>query len=538
MQAGQSFPRRQAVLAMLILVGVLIFVRAPALRIDILNEDEALYAATAAAMQSGQPMYRAGVESKPPGIFYLYKWGFDLIGRYHLKALHALTILWVLATGLFVGRLAARARGCTNGPLSTWGAPFVAALLYYVFTTVQQPPVLATQCELLFSLPLAIAAWLLLAAAPDDRRRAWWGVVLAGALCGAATLIKPVAVSLLGAATLWLLFVRTRWAGDSLHRAIGRTLALWLGFGLAWLAVGSYMAKLGVWNDLVYWTFKWTISKYIPAGTIHSPWLRRFASFLLWVGVTVALWLPAVVAATRAARARRQAGGARTSDATAATVLLTLWAVAALAILFLGGRFFDHYFPAVIPPLAALAAVAIVSGMHRRWQALIAAGTVIPGLLCAFAAWHFEAAMRVFKDERQPYQEISDYVREHTQPNERVFVWGYFPLIYVGANRLPASRFVGCHYLTGYAAVGLGLELPEAVEDSLGVEGGFDTLLAELSEQRPVLFVDTAPADLHHWRRYPLSRYPRLLTFVQTNYQEVATVQEAVIYRRRDITGL
>jgi hypothetical protein len=113
-----------------------------------------------------------------------------------------------------------------------------------------------------------------------------------------------------------------------------------------------------------------------------------------------------------------------------------------------------------------------------------------------------------------------------------VFVWGYFPLIYVAADRLAATRFVGCHYLTGYAAIGLGQDLPPEIEDHLGIPDGFATLITDLDTYKPALIVDTAPADLHHWRRYPISRYPVLAAYVAANYASETTVQGAVIYRR------
>ena len=61
---------------------------------------------------------------------------------------------------------------------------------------------------------------------------------------------------------------------------------------------------------------------------------------------------------------------------------------------------------------------------------------------------------------------------------------------------------------------------------------GFATLLADLAASKPVLFVDTSPGDLHHWRRYPLSRYPVLSEYVTSHYHYVTTIQGAALYRR------
>jgi uncharacterized protein (TIGR03382 family) len=525
---------RRPWIALALLVGAVVVVRAPSLRIPIINEDEALYATTAASMAEGQPPYRAGVESKPPGIFYLYEAAFAILGRFDMRALHALTMLWVLGTALVVAAIARRAAG---GPEPPGRVPIamIAALFYVAFTIVEEPAVMATQCELLFSLPLAVAAWLVIRGTTDpprDHRLAGCiALALAGLLCGAATLIKPTAISLPAAVSAWLV-VRRRFLGgpDRFVVDLVRVVALWLGFAATWVAAWAYFSHLGVWDDLVYWAFRWTLGTYIPTGTSHSPFLIRFAAgFCVWFGLTILLWILAWVAVN--ATWRR---GERATAPAQVTALLAAWALAATSLTFLGGRFFDHYFAAVIPPLAALAALGYAAVRARRgWRRAVAIGAVVPTLACWAGAWQFDRTTSWFGEAPRPYDEIARYVHDHTGETERVFVWGYFPLIYVAADRLSATRHVGCHYLTGYAAIGLGRDLPPEIEDRLGVPNGFTSLLADLETYRPPLIVDTAPANLHHWRRYPLSRYPILADYISAHYAPEATVQSAVIYRRR-----
>lgn len=522
-------------IALALIAGAVLVLRAPSLTIPILNEDEALYATTAASMAEGQPPYLAGVESKPPGIFYLYQAGFAIVGRFDMTALHALTMLWVLATALIVGAIARRAAGEPRGPPDrVLATSTVASLLYVAFTIVEEPAVMATQCELLYSLPLAAAAWLVIRGATEPPRgRARLGgvaIALAGVLCGAATLIKPTAISLPVAASAWLV-VRRGWLGGSDRVAIdlARAAALWVGFAATWLAAWAYFSHLGVWDELVYWAFRWTLGTYIPTGTSHSPFLMRFAAgFCVWAGLTTILWLLAAVAVRGAWR------GARRAPAAQVTGLLVAWTIAATALTFLGGRFFDHYFPAVIPPLAALAAVGFAAVRSRAgWRRAVAIGVAVPTLACWAGTWQYDRTTSWFGEAPRPYDQIARYVHDHTGERDRVFVWGYFPLIYVAADRLAATRYVGCHYLTGYAAIGLGRDLPPDIEDRLGVPDGFAHLLADLETYRPALIVDTAPADLHHWRRYPLSRYPVLADYVAAHYLPEATIQGAVLYRRR-----
>jgi hypothetical protein len=578
---------RRAALASFAIVAIAVCViRAPSVRVDILNEDEALYATTAAGMAEGAPPYRAGVESKPPGIFYLYEAGFALVGRYDMRGLHALTILWVLGTALTVGALARRAVSDPRAPAAPdgdddepppvdaaapaparkakrkpkakpkqiprpkpvpeppptgWRAavtPAVIASLFYAgFVIVQEPAVLATQCELLYSLPLALAAYLVVrACAQASVARTAWAFALAGLLCGAGTLIKPTAISLPVAISAWFVLRRGFLRGPSpwLHD-IARTALLWLGFAVAWLLAAAYFTHLGVWDDLVYWAFRWTLGTYIPTGTSHSPWLVRFvAGFCVWFVLLLVLWILAVRALRATARGQLARRVRDTAGAPSQVVwLLALWTSAATALTFLGGRFFDHYFPAVLPPLSALAAVGYVALRRSpRARRAVLVFSLVPIFACWLGAWQFSTTMRWLGDDRNPYDEIAAYATAHTAPTDRIFVWGYYPLIYVGADRLAGSRYVGCHYLTGYAAIGLGQDLPPQIEDRLAVPDGFATLLRDLDASRPVLFIDTSPGDLHHWRRYPLSRYAALSAYVAANYHAEATIQGAVIYRR------
>jgi hypothetical protein len=556
-------------LALALLAGAVLVLRSPSLTIPILNEDEALYATTAASMAEGQPPYRAGVESKPPGIFYLYQGAFAIVGRFDMRALHGLTMLWVLATALLVGAIARRAlpggpappapdkprAGRAGDPPAPPEPPtvpepstpsgaragrdtelvaLVASLLYVAFTIVEEPAVMASQCELLYSLPLAAAAYLIVrgvTARPSGRWLAGWLVIgLAGALCATGTLIKPTAISLPVAASAWLIVRRRFLAGPERFTAdLARVAALWLGFAAVWLAAWAYFSHLGVWDDLIYWAFRWTLGTYIPTGTSHSPFLMRFAAgFCVWFGLTVILWILAGAAVRAARRSERAAAPAQIA------ALLVAWTLAATALTFLGGRFFDHYFPAVIPPLAALGALGY-SAVRARvgWRRAVAIGALVPTLACWLGTWQYDRTTSWFGEAPRPYDQIAAYLRDHTAEHQRVFVWGYFPLIYVAADRLAATRYVGCHYVTGYAAIGLGRDLPPEIEDKLGVPNGFAILLADLETYKPALIVDTAPADLHHWRRYPLSRYPALADYVAAHYVREATVQGAVIYRRQ-----
>jgi hypothetical protein len=487
-----------------------------------------------------------------------------------MRGLHALTTVWVLLTAAAVAGVAARLAEERRGRTAA-----VAAVFYLVFTTVQEPAVLATQCELLFSLPLAVACLLLVRAPPGRAlwRQLWYG--LAGLSMSAASLIKPTSVSLLLAALGSAAVVVV--AGDDRRpgargEALWRATSLVVGFCAGWGLTFAYFRHLGAWDDLVYWAFRWTWSTYLPTGFGQLPFARRFClAFGVWGALCAVLWIlagrglvrrpglrrwirrsiprrrgPLLAPGDEQARAR-SAASARGADfpcwprQSGSSGLVALWAAAAAGMVCLGGRFFDHYFPALVTPLAILAALGTddLPGEARGWgRRLVVAGTAAPALLCLVAATRFETAMRWLGDARKPSAGVAAYIGAHTLPADRIFVWGYYPLIYVAADRLAATRFVGCHYLTGYAAIGLGRVLPRAVEDRLQVPGGFEQLLRDLEQNRAELFIDTAPANLHGWSNYPISRYPRLAAYLAARFSPEAVVDGAVVYRRTTVAGL
>ena len=80
-----------------------------------------------------------------------------------------------------------------------------------------------------------------------------------------------------------------------------------------------------------------------------------------------------------------------------------------------------------------------------------------------------------------------DYIREHTKPGERVFVWGDWPALYVESDRLMASRFPG--FLRGFER---GSSIPPDNWDTK--PDVWPALESDLIAHPPALIVDTAAA--------------------------------------------
>src|ERR1041385_4085534 len=91
-----------------IIIAIVVILRSPTLLPEMYNSDEGYYGIIANDTLDGGTVYRTAVDTKPPGIYYIYISVFQLAGRNNLLAVHILAILVVVATALVLRRIGAR----------------------------------------------------------------------------------------------------------------------------------------------------------------------------------------------------------------------------------------------------------------------------------------------------------------------------------------------------------------------------------------------------------------------------------------------
>jgi 4-amino-4-deoxy-L-arabinose transferase-like glycosyltransferase len=457
----------------------------------LLDGDEAIYGSIAVLMNMGGDLYGSGgVDNKPPGVYWVYALTFRLIGPYQMTAIHAVGFLAMSATCVLIYLIARDLAGRSGGLL--------AALFYGVLTAAGNPRLLATNTEVLMMLPLVASVLLAL-----RRRWLWAGVLVV--VAGAFRQSAAVNVVLLLVAVFWL-----EPAGDRV-----RALILLAAGGAAALLAGAAIIQLtssltGFWR----WTIQ-TLTGYASLNlTPENIWLRARDSLVPFVLDMAVMWIAAVALATRW----------RNLDA--ATRLMVLWLVVAMAGSFAGGHLSWHYFIQAMGPLAVVAAIAFVRLRPRRWvSAASVAGILIP----VTAWWVFDVTADPltydFASPPPQHAAVSAYIASHTSPAERVFVWGDWPALYVESDRVMSSRFPG--FLRGFAR---GSDLPPNNWDT--APDVWPQLEADFRAHPPALIVDTSAAGWSDFAKYPMRNYPVLADLVTSDYHQVAVVDGVVIYAR------
>ncbi len=161
----------------------------------------------------------------------------------------------------------------------------------------------------------------------------------------------------------------------------------------------------------------------------------------------------------------------------------------------------------VLVAVAALASVAIAFANDVVWKR---------------SAWHHER-----------YRAVAAYVREHSQADDRLFVWGNSPAIYLYARRRMASRYLSANYQTGRVWGTPANEVGSRPDDERVPPESWTQLMADLAAHPPLYLVDAAAGKLDKMDDEPLVGHPVLRAFADRHYQLEANVLGVPIYRRK-----
>jgi len=498
-----------------IIIALVVILRLPTLLPSMYISDEGYYGTIANEILDGGTVYRTAVDTKPPGMYYIYAAIFRVAGRNNLLVIHILAILVVAATALVVRRIGARVAEEWAGAWSGIG--------YAVFVHAYHPDdTLGANTEIFAALPLTLSV---LAFFRGEKKGRWGWMFLSGALVGVATLIRQPSAVILGAMVACLGY---GWLIPRAH-LLGRVLATGSGVVIGFIAVIGALACYYQWqgnlHDAYLWAWAFAI-RYVESETTFLYVLKRLVTVHLIVMLSWGLlWYFGIRQVVETVRSFRQAKPVSTD-----AILLIFWLGLAYLTIFVGWRFPGHYHLPVLPPLSILAGQAFsrfVAEQRRsprsRWRwirtGIIGAAAVpaIGFLIVAFAT-------RVKDLDFLP---IVQHIVKETAPNDRIFVWGSSPQLYSFSGRRMATRFTSCTHLAGVYA-----HRPREVKDRAEsvIPGSWEMFRADWEAHPPALIIDLSTGD-SDWATHPMTRYPVLRAFLP-GYRVEAVINGRTIYRR------
>lgn len=425
-------PWRKTALLML-LAAVLL--RLPVIGSAVLDPDEGLYLVQAEAWLRGGWPYVAVWDMHPPGAPALLMIPRALIPD-PVLALRVAGMLAVAATGTGLAALATRL-GAT-----VWTAR--AAGLLYVAGTLGLNG-LATNTEILFAPFVVLTALLLLPSTPGLRR-----VALAGLAAGIAVWVKQVAV--FEGSALWLTMAWLAW-----RRGAGAMrLLLLAGVYAAMAALPTVAIALGYWAgghfDLWLQANLRALLAYAGMKGTEPDMLRGLGAVWPDLAVPAALALTALLPPWEGRKA-----------------LALPWLAAAVVAVAAPGKYFDHYFLILLPPLSLLGAFGL-AGLPRRaaWVAL-AAAVALP--FAVMMAPRIQHGLGIRGPD--PVREVARIARAALAPGEALYVANWHPIAYALAGRVPPTRYAFPTHLIGtekrLAGPGIAAELDRVLAIPPGV---------------------------------------------------------------------
>jgi len=498
-----------------IIIAIVVILRSPTLLPSMYNGDEGYYGTIANDTLHGGTVYRTAVDTKPPGIYYIYIAVFQLAGRNNLLAVHILGILVVATTALVVRRIGARVADDWAGAWSGIG--------YAVFVHAYRPgDTLAANTEIFASLPLALSV---LAFLQRGKKVGWGWMFLSGALVGVATLIRQPSAVILGAMAAYLLYGWLIPRTQSLGRVLAAGSGVASGFiaviaGLAW-----YYQRLGNLHDAYLWTWAFAV-RYVESETTFPYVLKRLVTVHLAVILAWGLlWYFGIWQVLERLRSFWQKRAVSPE-----AVLLISWLALSYLAIFVGWRFPGHYHLPVLPPLSILAGQAFSRFVaeqrcspQRRWR-WIRTGIIGAAALPAIG---FLIVAFVVRKQTLDFLPIVQRIVEETNPNDRIFVWGTSPQLYSFSGRRMATRFVSCTHLVGAYA-----SRPRDVRDrgQSVIPETWQMFQADWEAHPPALIIDMSTVD-PFWSAHPMTRYP-VLRACLPRYRVEGVIDGETIYRR------
>jgi 4-amino-4-deoxy-L-arabinose transferase-like glycosyltransferase len=495
---------RQLQLVALGIVVLTVATRLPSLLHPQPIDDEAVYSVVANEIVDGGRPYVDAADRKPPLLFWTYAAVFEAAGKFNWKALHAVALAWTLGTmaGLYV-----IGRGLFDRETG-----LIAALLYGVFQPWATFKNLAFNGELLMNLPV-VWAWAIAFGRSWSRVRP--ELLVAGALLCAGFLLKqPAAIAAVPLGIYLLLPSYRASRGLTRTASVVHAAMLTAGFFGTLGLVTTMLWKQGILHDAFYWTIT---NPSIP----HLFWKHGILLTLAFIGAC----LPLLIGAAMAYRDKNGIWTGKSAERTALLGLVVASAIGTAA----GARFYPHYYIQLIPPLALLGAPHYARLWSGRTQpplwllrpAVAYAWLVLTIVVFSITHW------RGLGSRREP-SETGRYLSEHSAPDDRIFVWGHAPNIYLESQRRPACRYILTFPLTGYV---FGGPLPGVDTRKWIVPGAWMTLEQDFRRHPPAYIVDLRfdPKNAP----YPVRDFPILARVLAERYRPVAQTAEGVLYRMR-----
>lgn len=404
-----------------------------------LERDEGEYAYMAQLMLNGIPPYAEAYNMKFPGIYFVYAALLALFGEtasgIHVGLLLAnlvsITLIFFLARAVYDAWIGVAASG-------VFALMTLSHHLHGFWANAEH-----------FVLPFVLAGFLTLHLAQSNEQRSFF--LVSGLLFGIAILVKQHALFFAGGAVLLLMSELVKKNTLPRQQRIVRGMQFFAGMVVPFVLVIGYLFAAGVFDRFFFWTFTYArayVSEFSFSDGMH--YLRGNLTPI--IKTLLPLWMLSVVGLS--------AIFSRLYSQNQKRMILTILLAGILAVV-PGYYFRPHYFLLLTPGIALTAGLGMRRVLsvfqrlrHNAWNyaaSFFVVAMIVGGCIGAHADVLFEftpayIARVVFGSN--PFAEsvtVTQFLKEHTSPSDKIAVIGSEPQIYFYSQRRAATGYL-YHY--------------------------------------------------------------------------------------------
>jgi hypothetical protein len=318
---------------------------------------------------------------------------------------------------------------------------------------------------------------------------------------------QPAVFSVLFSLIIVINRIRQFRGPDHFIRDVIIAVLIWLAGGVSVsLLIAAYFASHGILGEFLYWSFQHSMlysSEALVFDRLMLAWhgLMRVVinSPLLFVLAICAVFLK------------------HDRLVLTAALLAGFFALSLLGASI--GFAYPHYFAQLIPPLVILAGLSgntiINKLVHERARHIVSAALLCAVILAAVlpnSHYHLSGEQESFSRQFfgiSPFPEsvsMASYLKENTEPGDRIFIYGSEPQILLMAERTSATAFYVLYPL-------FRSEIPRYLEFQ-------ERAMEEIEESRPKYIISVLlPASLNYDGRAELKISDYLRDYVSKHYQ-------------------
>lgn len=551
-------PNLKFVLWFLLIILLVIILRWPTFSSRIWNGDEAIHATIADVILEGGIPYRDAVCQRAPVTWYFFALIFKIFGRNNMLAVHVALAVLIIIVAILVYGIGRQIGNLRVSLLATFFFILTSSLGWsygatYAFHTEFCLIFFTCLGALLFLRSFLISQSMLL-------------FVMSGACYGLAFFSKQPAVFDFFATFLFLIYLgiskNSELKVKGFLNLIKIGALLCFGFALTTMGWLLFFYHSGAWRDFIFYFFTYNVEYYLPAIPVFHRLMLIPAA--LGETITSGLLIGLVALVGLVLILLRLLSGCSNEIKDAAQVYVAIWAF----LSFLGsastGRLYGHYFIQLAPAWSLLGGIAIDimmkevfpphadASLNIRKSSRQIIGVLIivliigplagayfrlmPSVLGHLRKWGRMAATTAPQEiegfARFSPDGIIEYIKQNSDRNSKIFVWGFRPHYYVQSDRMPASRYIYCVQVVGLIPWEEGYSKP--------VPGSLETLVSDLRSTIPVLIIDTSTNGCSGevFKKYPLTNFPALWNFVRENYKLDCYVDSFAVYKLQLETGI